>query len=140
MLYAAIALPKVFGAFVPQSGDGPDRKVMEDGSLTLHGVAKMVSATTTSSGSSEKDEVVEKKVKAKFRFNKDVSYLYTAFLLVETGMLLVEKSSSSSIEQQIKSGILTPATALGSDLTQRILKEMDTSFEIEEIDDDMETP
>ena len=70
MLYAAIALPKVFGAFVPQSGDGPDRKVMEDGSLTLHGVAKMVSATTTSSGSSEKDEVVEKKVKAKFRFKQ----------------------------------------------------------------------
>ena len=125
---------------MPQPGDGPDRKVMEKGSLTLHGVAKMVSATTTSSGSSENDEIVEKKVKVKFRFNKDVSYLYTAVLLVETGMLLVEKSSSSSTEQQLKGGILTPATALGSDLTQRILKEMDTSFDIEEIENDMETP
>mmetsp|Transcript_9171 Transcript_9171/g.19863 ORF Transcript_9171/g.19863 Transcript_9171/m.19863 type:complete len:448 (+) Transcript_9171:156-1499(+) len=138
ILYAAIILPQLFGAFMPQPGDGPDRKTMEEGSLTVHGVAKVVSSTTTSSGGTDNDSAVEKKIKATFRFKKDVSYLYTAVLLVETGMLLVEKSSSS--EQILKGGLLTPATALGSDLTQRILKEMDTSLDIEELDDGMETP
>mmetsp|Transcript_23591 Transcript_23591/g.65479 ORF Transcript_23591/g.65479 Transcript_23591/m.65479 type:complete len:449 (-) Transcript_23591:214-1560(-) len=138
MLYAAIVLPRLFAAFVPQPGDGPDRKTMEEGSLTVHGVAKMVSASTTDSGSIEKNSDTEKKVKAVFHFNKDVSYLYTAVLLVETGMLLVERSSSA--EQKLNGGLLTPATALGSDLTQRILKQMDTSFSIEELEDDMESP
>ena len=120
---------------MPQPGDGPDRKTMEEGSLTVHGVAKVVSATTTNSGSSDNGSAVEKIVKATFCFKKDVSYLYTAVLLVETGMLLVEKSSSS--DQILKGGLLTPATALGSDLTHRILKEMDTSLDIEELEDDM---
>jgi short subunit dehydrogenase-like uncharacterized protein len=102
---------------------------MEEGSLIVHGIGKMISPTTTSSGSSETDEIDVKKVKAEFRFNKDLSYLYTAVLLVETGILLVEKSSSTGYK--LNSGVLTPAAALGSDLTQRILKEMDSSFHIE---------
>mmetsp|Transcript_4493 Transcript_4493/g.9439 ORF Transcript_4493/g.9439 Transcript_4493/m.9439 type:complete len:170 (-) Transcript_4493:397-906(-) len=138
ILYAVILFPKLFGAIVPQPGDGPDRKAMEGGSLTLHGIGKMVNTTAASSGTSERDEIVEKTVKAKFRFNKDVSYLYTAVLLVETGLLLVEKSLSTG--GKINGGILTPSTALGSDLTQRILREMDTSFHIEEINDEIETP
>lgn len=129
MLYAAIMFPKLLSAIVPQPGDGPDRKTMEEGSMILHGIGKMVSPTTATSGSSETDEIEGKKVKAEFRFNKDLSYLYTAVLLVETGILLVEKSSGTG--DKINSGILTPAAALGSDLTQRILKEMDTSFHIE---------
>ena len=137
ILYAAIILPQVFGAFIPQPGEGPDREVMEQGSLTVHGIGKMISARSTTSGSSEGDDMVEKKVKAKFQFNKDVSYLYTAVLLVETGLLLVEKVSS---EDELNCGVLTPAVALGSDLTQRILKEMDTNFHIEEVKGDVETP
>lgn len=138
ILYAAILFPKLVGSMIPQPGDGPDRKVMEEGSLTVHGVGKMVSATTTSSGSSEANALDQRKVKAKFFFNKDVSYLYTAVLLVETGILLVEKSLSTG--EEINGGVLTPASALGSDLTQHILKKMDTSFHIEEVQDSMETP
>lgn len=130
--------PKLFGAFIPQPGDGPDRKTMEEGFLKVYGFGKMISANTASSGSSETDEVEEKKVKAKFQFNKDVSYLYTAVLLVETGILLAKKASSTG--EKLNCGVLTPAAALGSDLTQHILKEMDTSFHIEEMNDGMETP
>ena len=137
ILYAAILFPKLFDAFIPQPGDGPDRSDMEKGSLTVHGVGKMISACTTSDGSSEGDDLPEKKIKAMFQFNKDVSYLYTAVLLVETGLLLVEKVTSGN---ELNCGILTPAAALGSDLTQRILNEMDTSFQIEEVNDGMETP
>ena len=59
-------------------------------------------------------------------FNKDIGYLYTAALLAETGMLLLEKLGKGN------GGVMTPAVALGSDLTQRILKTMDTSFELKE--------
>ena len=136
LLYAAIYLPKFFAGLLPAAGEGPDRKTMEEGSLTVHGIGKMISASTTSSGNIEIEKPEEKKVKAKFYFNKDTGYLYTAVLLVETGILLAEKASSS----QLYSGVLTPASALGSDLTQHILKEMDTSFDIEEVKDGMETP
>jgi short subunit dehydrogenase-like uncharacterized protein len=63
---------------------------------------------------------------SKFHFNKDIGYLYTAALLAETGMVLLEKHG------KLSGGVMTPAVALGSDLTQRILKTMDTSFEIKE--------
>jgi len=106
---------------------------MEAGSLTVYGIGKMASASTTGSGSSELEMAEENKVKAKFHFNKDTGYLYTAVLLVETGILLVEKDSST--KETLNSGVLTPASALGSDLTQHILKTMDTSFDIEEIKD-----
>merc|ERR1712157_706570 len=128
---------KLFGAFIPQPGDGPDRKTMEEGFLKVYGFGKMISASTTSSGSSEADQVEEKIVKAKFQLNKDTGYLYTAVLLVETGLLLVEKTSNPG--EKLNCGVLTPASALGSDLTQHILKEMDTSFHIEETKDGAET-
>ena len=63
---------------------------------------------------------------SKFHFGKDVAYLYTAALLVETGMLLLEKRKT------IAGGIMTPAIVLGSDLMQRILEKMDATFEIRE--------
>lgn len=137
LLYGAMMFPKLFSALIPQPGEGPDRKTMEEGFLKVHGFGKMVSASTAGSGSSEPDSIEEKTIKAKFQLNKDTGYLYTAVLLVETGILLVNKSSNSG--ETLKSGVLTPASALGSDLTQHILKEMDTSFEIEEINDGMET-
>ena len=111
-----IYLPSVFGYFVPKPGEGPSRDDMEAGFLKLHGFAIAV----------DKDGN-EKKLQSKFTFNKDTAYLYTAVLLVETGMLLVEKFGSLS------GGCKTPAAALGNDLTQRILKEMDTSFDIKEL-------
>ena len=62
-----------------------------------------------------------------FEFRKDTAYLYTAALLCETGLLLVEKYGSLS------GGCWTPAAALGGDLTERILKELDASLEIKEL-------
>jgi short subunit dehydrogenase-like uncharacterized protein len=121
ILAAALTLPRVFDFLLPQPGEGPDRKVMEEGSLTLHGIGSMTS----------EDGEMSKVIRSKFQFNKDVAYLYTSVLLVETGMLLVEKAAFSS-GTTLKCGILSPAAALGSDLTQRILKEMDASFEIME--------
>ena len=138
ILYGAMMFPKLFSSFIPQPGEGPDRKTMEEGFLKVHGFGKMMSTSTATSGSSEPDQVEEKSFKAKFQLNKDTGYLYTAVLLVETGILLVNKSTNPG--ETLRSGVLTPASALGSDLTQHILKKMDTSFEIEEIDNGMETP
>jgi short subunit dehydrogenase-like uncharacterized protein len=112
-----MTLPSVFQYLVPKPGEGPSREDMEGGFLKLHGFATMV----------DKDGN-EKKLASLFQFNKDTGYLYTAALLVETGMLLVEKFGSLS------GGCKTPASALGNDLTQRILKEMDSSFEVKELE------
>ena len=113
-----IYVPSVFGYFVPKPGEGPSREDMENGFLKLHGFGTMVDKDGNS-----------KKLTSKFTFNKDTGYLYTAVLLVETGMLLVEKYGS------LAGGCKTPASALGNDLTQRILKEMDTSFDMKEVEE-----
>mmetsp|Transcript_128795 Transcript_128795/g.191986 ORF Transcript_128795/g.191986 Transcript_128795/m.191986 type:complete len:409 (-) Transcript_128795:203-1429(-) len=112
-----IALPSVFQYLVPKPGEGPSREDMETGFLKLHGYGTMVAKDGS-----------EKKLASLFQFNKDTGYLYTAALLVETGMLLVEKFGSLS------GGCKTPASALGNDLTQRILKEMDSSFEVKDLE------
>jgi short subunit dehydrogenase-like uncharacterized protein len=122
ILSAALTLPGVFDSFLPQPGQGPDRQTMEEGSLTLHGIGTMTS----------EDGQTSKKIQSKFRFNKDVAYLYTSVLLVETGMLLVEKANANP--SSLNGGCLSPAAALGRDLTRRILKEMDTTFEVKEVD------
>ena len=100
--------------FLPQPGEGPDRQTMEEGYMTLHGRGVMIK--------NGKETVLH----SKFHFNKDIGYLYTAALLAETGMVLLEKLG------KVRGGVMTPAVALGSDLTQRILKTMDTSFELKE--------
>ena len=122
VIAAAVALPSVFGGLGPKPGEGPTRENMEAGYLKLHALGTMVS---------EDDSKTEKKIKGLFQFNKDTGYLYTAVLLVETGMTLLSKAKT---KDGLKGGCLTPASALGSDLTQRILKEMDTSLEVSEVE------
>lgn len=112
-LAAAIMMPPM-KRFLPQPGEGPDRQTMEEGYMTLHGHGIIVK------------DGKETKLESKFHFNKDIGYLYTAALLAETGMVLLEKLG------KVQGGVMTPAVALGSDLTRRILKTMDTSFEIKE--------
>jgi short subunit dehydrogenase-like uncharacterized protein len=114
IIAGAVTLPSVFKYLVPKPGEGPNREDMETGFLKLHGFGTMV----------DKDGN-EEKLASLFQFNKDTGYLYTAALLVETGVLLAEKFGSLS------GGCKTPASALGNDLTQRILKEMDSSWTID---------
>jgi short subunit dehydrogenase-like uncharacterized protein len=120
-LAAAICLPPM-KRFLPQPGEGPDRETMEAGYLTLHGRGIII----TVGDDDDDDNNKETHLVSKFHFNKDIAYLYTAALLVETGMVLLEKRG------KIAGGVMTPAVALGSDLMQRILEKMDATFEIKE--------
>lgn len=113
-LAAAIYVPGM-NRLLPQPGEGPDRETMEAGYLTVYGRGVMV-----------KGDHKETHLQTKFHFSKDVGYLYTAALLVETGMVLLDKRG------KVDGGVMTPAVALGSDLTQRILLKMDTSFAMKE--------
>jgi short subunit dehydrogenase-like uncharacterized protein len=61
--------------------------------------------------------------------NPDTAYLMTSELLVETGMLLVEKDKACTLTT---AGVVTPAVAFGSQLTQRITTEMEVSFGLED--------
>jgi short subunit dehydrogenase-like uncharacterized protein len=123
LLGAAVVAPSVFQRFLPQPGEGPNRDDMEEGYLKLHAFGTMVGV----------EDETKRQVAATFQFNKDTGYLYTAVMLVETGMLLVEKFGA------LPGGVKTPASALGGDLTQRLLKQMDTSFEVKEVEASLTT-
>lgn len=114
---AAIYVPSVFGGLLPKAGEGPPREIMESGFLKLHAEATIAPST---------DSKEAKTLRGLFQFNKDTGYLYTAALLCETGLLLAEKRG------KLAGGCKTPASALGSDLTQRILNAMDTGLDITE--------
>ena len=113
---AAVALPALFGSFAPQPGEGPDRDTMEAGYATIrsHGTAAVPGDDTTKT----------MEITGKFQFNKDIGYLYTAAFLVEVGMLLKDKSG------YLAGGVKTPASALGNDLTRRLLDKLDCSLDI----------
>ena len=120
---ASVYGPNILGGLVksliPQSGQGPSREDMENGFLKLHATAIL----------KDKDTQKARQLIAMFEFRKDTGYLYTAALLCETGLLLLEKYGS------LEGGCLTPASALGGDLTDRILKHLEASLEIKEVID-----
>ena len=64
-----------------------------------------------------------------FHFHHDIGYYQTAHLLVETGMLLLEKEKAGALTT---GGVLTPAVALGSDLTKRVTQEVECTFALQE--------
>jgi len=131
MFVAAALLPPSLRRYVvPQAGEGPDRETMERGYMTLHARGVVVAEDVDDNAADEQKKT--KVLVGKFHFNKDIAYLYTAALLVETGLLLLETRDSKSGGS---GGVLTPAAALGSQLTQRILEKLDASLEIEELDE-----
>ena len=102
---------------LPQApGEGPSREAMEAGYLKLHARGKMVD---TQSGAATA-------LTSTYHFPKDTGYLMTAQMLVETGMVLLEKAKAGP------GGVLTPAAALGSDIVARLDKELDAKFELSE--------
>lgn len=105
---AAVMAPRVFARFLP----APD---MDAGYLKLHGRGRMV----------ERDGK-ETPLKSTYHFPLDTGYLMTAQMLVEAGMVLLEKAKAGP------GGVLTPAAALGSDIVARLDKELDAKFELSE--------
>eukprot|EP00429_Kryptoperidinium_foliaceum_P005431 CAMPEP_0176014626 /NCGR_PEP_ID=MMETSP0120_2-20121206/6920_1 /TAXON_ID=160619 /ORGANISM="Kryptoperidinium foliaceum, Strain CCMP 1326" /LENGTH=410 /DNA_ID=CAMNT_0017347573 /DNA_START=81 /DNA_END=1313 /DNA_ORIENTATION=- len=116
-IYAPGVLGGLVDPFIPQTGEGPSREGMENGFLKLHATATMVDRADASK---------TRELSGLFEFRKDTGYLYTAALLCETGLLLAEKHGS------LEGGCATPAAALGGDLTERILKNLESSLEIKE--------
>lgn len=113
---AALILPTFLGKYIiPQPGEGPDRATMERGYAILHsrGLVRFPN-----------DDQV-KEIRGTFHFHKDISYLYTAALLVETGILLTQYDGEG--------GVVTPEVALGHALTERILERLDVTLTIEEV-------
>jgi short subunit dehydrogenase-like uncharacterized protein len=103
---AAIKIPLLKG-LLPQPGQGPDRDLMEAGYLNLLGLGT----------------AGDQKIKAKFHFGKDVAYLYTAAMLVETGMALLFAKDKTA-------GVVTPAVGLGHALTERLMETLDITLDI----------
>ena len=85
---------------------------MDAGYLKLHARGKMVDRASGK----------ETALKSTYSFPYDTGYLMTAQMLVETGMLLLEKKGAG--------GVLTPAVALGSDIVVRLDKELNAKYAI----------
>lgn len=94
---------------LPQPGEGPDRETMDAGYLRLHGYGLMVK-----DDDNDKETLIP--IYSEFHFKHDIAYLMTAELLMETGMLLVEKDKAGTLKT---GGVLTPAVAFGNELTKR---------------------
>ena len=69
--------------------------------------------------------------KSTFTFIKDTGYLQTAHMLVESGMLLVEKSKAKTCVP----GVVTPAVAFGDEIVSRLEAQIGARFEVEEVAD-----
>ncbi|GHP08808.1 hypothetical protein PPROV_000754500 [Pycnococcus provasolii] len=118
LIAASLLAPSIFKslALVPSPGEGPSREFMENGWLKLH-----TRATVKDAGGKET------KVEAMYTFNEDVGYLATAKMLVESGRLLLD------IGDSVGGGVLTPASAFGSAIVQRLEQETGAKLEIKEL-------
>jgi short subunit dehydrogenase-like uncharacterized protein len=111
-LFTALALMvPFFRRFLPQPGEGPSREAMEAGWTMIHGRGKMVGA-----------DGAQTDLRATYRFQKDTGYLETAHMLVECGMLLLEKPRAT--------GVVTPAVAFGSDAVARLDAALGAKMEV----------
>ncbi|CAB9515063.1 Trans-acting enoyl reductase [Seminavis robusta] len=118
MLGAALYIPPL-RSLIPQPGQGPDREAMDSGWLKLWGQGFMVD---------NNDKEKRTPVYSLMHFKKDTGYLMTAEMLVETGCLLVEMDKAGTL----KGGVLTPAVAFGSELTKRLTKELEVTFDLKD--------
>jgi short subunit dehydrogenase-like uncharacterized protein len=124
LLAAAMVVPPL-QAMLPAPGEGPSREQLERGYLTLHGRATVSCPSDASDAEGKAD--VERAVVGTFHFGKDTGYLYTAAMLVETGLLLLERTAGMN---KMSGGVWTPASALGHDLTVRLLDRLDAMLEV----------
>lgn len=112
----AIYGPKALQKYIlPEPGDGPTRQTMEEGWMKLWGKGHY-----QKEGEENKEHIP---VYTLFHFKKDIGYLMTAELLVETGMLLLERDAST-----LGGGVLTPAAAFGGELRKRITTQLEADF------------
>ena len=99
-----IIFTPIRGWFIPKPGEGPARKLMENGYLTVTGYG------VGSKGN---------KVESLFYFPKEAGYLDTARMLVESGLCLALDEEKLPVK---KGGLFTPATGMGDALMDRLCK------------------
>ena len=116
LVAAAVVMPNLFQRLLPGPGEGPSREAMESNYLDLHAVGKMAHAASGQHTT----------LKAKYHFPGDTGYLYTAKMLVEAGMQLLEDKG--------RGGVLSPAAAFGSSggLVRRLDQELGAKLELSE--------
>ena len=114
LVTAAIIAPFLFQRLLPSPGEGPTRATMDEGWLNVYSRGTIRNASNG----------VEVKLKSKYTFHEDTTYLATAKFLVEAGRLLLEQKNIS--------GVITPSVAFGSKLVERLASEIGSEFELNE--------
>ncbi|GAA5832119.1 hypothetical protein JCM11251_004246 [Rhodosporidiobolus azoricus] len=116
-LYFLPPLRYLAGRFGPQPGTGPSQDMQENGWFKTETVAKSVDG--------------KKEVKATMKGKGDPGYAATAIMIAECALALV-KDIDRLPPLAKHGGFLTPATALGEVLVERLEKTGRFSFELEE--------
>jgi len=102
--FGTLLFTPIRGWFLPKPGEGPSRKRMEAGYLTVAGFG------VGSKGN---------KVETLFYFPKETGYLDTARMLVESGLCLAMNKKDLPVT---KGGFYTPSTSMGDALMNRLCK------------------
>ncbi|GAB5363285.1 hypothetical protein AAMO2058_000870400 [Amorphochlora amoebiformis] len=101
----AIFLPPckafMYAFFLPKPGQGPSRESMKEGYLKVSAIARSMKGS---------------KLLVRIGFSVDPGYEDTARILVESGLCTLQ----DEIEKEGKCGLLTPASAFGSKLLDRL--------------------
>jgi short subunit dehydrogenase-like uncharacterized protein len=105
---------KIIERFLPKSGSGPSEETMTNGSYHGKFIAKSASG---------------KSVTMDFKIKGDPGYSQTATMISEAALCLLENRDQLPFTKLAKGGILTPATAFGFVLADRLRK---AGFEIRE--------
>jgi len=100
---------------IPSPGEGPSVKFMDSGYLRVSALGKGKKAGGTT-------------LKSTFYFPQDPGYRDTARMLAESGLLLALENEKTCKQ----GGVLTPAAALGTGLTDRLVA-TGSQFYVEEL-------
>ncbi|TDL16443.1 NAD-P-binding protein [Rickenella mellea] len=103
----------------PAVGSGPSEEALEQGSMEI------VNVTSTAPSSSEP----QAHVKTVIRGRGDPGYLLTSIMVSECALCLLDTSNPNLPEMARRGGVLTPMTAFGDVLVERLRK--NERFEIE---------
>jgi len=117
--FLALHAPSVVGNLRPKAGDGPPEAIRKNGYFTLE--------TKAENENGEKCTVY-------VRGQGDPGYQATSAMLAETAMCLADKNLDEGASEEdldhLKGGVLTPSTALGKELVNRLEDSGIFSFEV----------
>jgi short subunit dehydrogenase-like uncharacterized protein len=111
-LFSLRPLQPLWARLLPKAGSGPDKKTQLEGYWRVQVAAQ----------SEEPQGVEPTVVRAELKGDGDPGYWSTSRMLLECGLCIAQQEEELKESGALQSGVLTPATALGTVLIKRLTK------------------